>query len=131
MFNRSPTRDFCTYNFLRVYYLWITEENFYILVTYMAHITREDVLKLAQLSKLELSEEQIERFTKDIGAIVEYVEHLQSADVDGLEPTDQVTRLVNAWREDEEIDYQAKPKDLLKNAPAIENNQVRVKRVIE
>lgn len=97
----------------------------------MAHITREDVLKLAQLSKLELSEEQIERFTKDMAAIVEYVEQLQSVDVSGLDPTDQVTGLVNAWREDKEIDYQAKPKDLLSNAPEVEENQIKVKRVIE
>lgn len=97
----------------------------------MAHITREDVLKLARLSKLELTDDQVERFTHDIAEIVEYVEQLKDADVSGLEPTDQVTGLVNSWRDDKTIDYQAKPADLLKNAPATKDNQIQVKRVIE
>lgn len=97
----------------------------------MAKITRDDILKLAQLSKLKLTDEQVEHFTHDIAEIVEYVEQLQKVDVSGLEPTDQVTGLVNAWREDKEIDYEASPDELLKNAPAIEDHQIKVKRVIE
>lgn len=97
----------------------------------MAKITREDVLKLARLSKLELSEEQISRFTIELGEIVTYVEQLQAVDTSGLEPTDQVTGLVNVMREDEALNYQASPEDLLKLAPQTENHQIKVKRVIQ
>lgn len=97
----------------------------------MAHISRDDVLKLAQLSKLELTDEQLDRFTKELQEIVEYVEQLQSVDVSGLEPTDQVTGLVNVMREDEPVDYQASPDELLKRAPDSSKHQVKVKRVIE
>lgn len=96
----------------------------------MAHITREDVLKLARLSKLELTEDQVKRFTHDIAEIVEYVEQLDKIDVSGLDPTDQVTGLTNSWREDEIKKYQASPEDLLKNAPATEKHQIKVKRVL-
>jgi aspartyl/glutamyl-tRNA(Asn/Gln) amidotransferase C subunit len=58
------------------------------------------------------------------------VEKLNEVDVDGLEPTYQVTGLTNVTRPDEIKDYQAKPEDLLKNAPAVANNQFKVKRVL-
>lgn len=97
----------------------------------MAKITRDDVLKLAQLSKLDLTDEQLERFTRELQEIVEYVEQLRSVDVSDLEPTDQVTGLVNVMREDEPLDYQASPDELLKQAPDSSNHQIKVKRVIE
>lgn len=96
----------------------------------MAKITRDDVLKLAQLSKLSLSEEQLERFTRELDEIVNYVEQLQAVDVSGLEPTDQVTGLTNVMREDEIREYKASPDDLLKNVPEVKDDQIKVKRVI-
>lgn len=97
----------------------------------MAKITRDDVLKLAQLSKLELTSEQLDRYTQELGEIVNYVEQLKAVDTTGLEPTDQVTGLTNVMREDEPIDYQASPDDLLKRAPKNEKHQIKVKRVID
>jgi aspartyl-tRNA(Asn)/glutamyl-tRNA(Gln) amidotransferase subunit C len=111
--------------------LYINALNLLQLERFMAHITREDVLKLARLSKLDLTDEQVERFTHDIAEIVEYVEQLQGVDVSGLEATDQVTGLVNSWREDKPVKYQASPSDLLKNAPELQDKQIKVKRVIE
>lgn len=95
----------------------------------MADLTREDILKLARLSKLELTEEQIAQYQTEIQAIVEYVEHLQAADVDGLEPTNQVSGRVNATRKDEVREF-ATPADLLKNLPDQEDGQIKVKRMI-
>jgi len=97
----------------------------------MSKITRDDVLKLARLSHISLSDEQVEKFTAELGEIMEYVEQLQAVDVSGLEPTDQVTGLTNVMRDDEVEKYQATPDELLKNAPAVSNHQIKVKRVIE
>ena len=55
---------------------------------------------------------------------------LDKVDTKGLELTYQVTGLKNVMRRDEVKDYQAKPKELLKNAPAIEKDQFKVKRVL-
>ena len=91
---------------------------------------REDVLKLASLSKIKLTDEEVDKFVVELDAIVKYVEQIDSVDVSGLSPTDQVTGLANVTRSDEIIDYEASPKELLKNAPATEKNQLRVKRIL-
>ena len=97
----------------------------------MAKLTRDDILKLAKLSRLQLSEDEIKQFTEEIGSILHYVEQLQSVDLSGYEPTSQVTGLVNVMRHDEVKDYGPSPADLLKNAPATEKGLIKVKRVIE
>lgn len=93
-------------------------------------LSRDDVLKLARLAKLELSDEEVELFAAEISSILGYVEQLQGVDVKGLEPTFQVTGLKNVTRKDEVKNYGANPKELLKNVPAVENGQIKVKRVI-
>lgn len=96
----------------------------------MAKITREDVLKLARLSKIKLRDDEIDKFADELGAIVEYVEQIDSVDAKDLPPTDQVTGLKNVMRSDEVVDYGISSKELLKNAPAVEENQLRVKRIL-
>jgi aspartyl-tRNA(Asn)/glutamyl-tRNA(Gln) amidotransferase subunit C len=58
------------------------------------------------------------------------VEQLQNVDVSKLEPTAQVTGLVNVTRPDEEKDYGTTPAELLKNAPATESGHIKVKRML-
>lgn len=96
----------------------------------MTKLTRNDVLKLAQLARLQLTEDEVEEFTSEFSDILAYVEQLQSVDTDGLEPTNQVSGNVNVMREDEEIDYGYAPKDLLKNVPEVENDHIKVKRMV-
>lgn len=96
----------------------------------MSKLSREDVLKLAKLARLELSEEEIAEFEGELSAILGYVEQLQNVDVAGLDPTNQVTGLTNVMREDETKDYGYKPKDLLKNVPHLEGDLIKVKRMI-
>ena len=96
----------------------------------MSKLSREDILKLASLSKLELTDEQVEKFRTEIAEIVDYVEQLGSADVSGLEPTNQVTGLKNVTRPDEIMRYVSK-NELLKNLPDREGDLIKVKRVIE
>lgn len=96
----------------------------------MAKLTREDVLKLAELSRLELTDEEIEKFSGEISKILEYVEQLQKVDVSGLEPTTQVAGLTDVMRPDEVDSYGYEPKDLLKNVPEVEDGQIKVRRVL-
>ena len=96
----------------------------------MADLTREDVLKLARLARLTITDEEVETFRAQLSEILHYVEQLQNADVEGLEPTSQVTGLKNVMREDEVIDYGVTPDDLLALAPATKDRQVKVKRMI-
>lgn len=96
----------------------------------MAKLSPEDVLKLARLARLQLSEEEIESFRDEISAILAYVEQLQQVNLDGVEPTSQVTGLTNVTRDDSEVAYGSTPEELLKNAPATENGLIKVKRML-
>jgi aspartyl-tRNA(Asn)/glutamyl-tRNA(Gln) amidotransferase subunit C len=96
----------------------------------MAKLTREDVLKLAKLARLNLTDEEIEEFSAELPAILDYVELLQKVDVSGLKPTNQVSGLSNVMRDDVVKDYGYKPAELLKNVPSVKDNQLKVKRMI-
>lgn len=96
----------------------------------MANLTREDVLKLARLARISVSEEEVDKFVDEFNEILKYVEQLQSVDVSGLEPTSQVTGLTNVMRQDEVKDYGYNPLDLLKNVPHTKDGLIKVKRMI-
>lgn len=96
----------------------------------MADLTRDDILKLARLARLDLTDEEITSYTTELSSILRYVEQLQQVDVHGLEPTHQVTGLTNVMRPDEITDYGYQPSELLKNVPAVEAEHIKVKRMI-
>lgn len=97
----------------------------------MAQLTRDDVLKLARLARLRLTDEEVAGFQDEIAAILGYVEQLQKVDLDDLPATYQVTGLANVMRPDEVADYGAAKKELLKNAPAVENDHFKVRRMLD
>lgn len=96
----------------------------------MADLTKDDVLKLARLAKLELTDDELNHFTKELAEILGYVQQLQDVDVKGIDPTSQVTGLTNVMRDDEIKDYGISQADLLKNVPAKQDNLIKVKRVL-
>jgi aspartyl-tRNA(Asn)/glutamyl-tRNA(Gln) amidotransferase subunit C len=95
----------------------------------MAKLSKEDVLKLARLARLHLTDDEVVQFQEEISAILGYVEQLQSVKVDGIEPTYQVTGLNNVMRPDEERLYAAK-EELLKNVPAKKGDYIKVRRML-
>lgn len=101
-----------------------------ILGNYMSKLSKQDILKLAQLSRLHLTDAEIEQFAEEISVILHYTEQLQKADLKGVEPTYQVTGLQDVTRPDELIDYGTSQADLLKNAPATEKGHFKVKRML-
>lgn len=96
-------------------------------------LSRDDILKLAKLGRLKLSEEEVLQYQKELSAILDYVEQLDAAEVGGLKPTYQVTGLTseneNATRKDE-LTEQIKQSELFKNVPAMEDDHIKVKRMI-
>ncbi len=96
----------------------------------MSTFSDEDIIKLAKLSRLQLTKEEVAKYKKELSSIVAYVQRLQDVDITGLEPSSQVTGLTNVVRADEEIDYTVTPEELLKNAPKVEDHQFKVKRMV-
>jgi aspartyl-tRNA(Asn)/glutamyl-tRNA(Gln) amidotransferase subunit C len=64
-------------------------------------ISREDVLHVARLARLELSDAEVERFREQLSAILEAVSKVQELDLEGIPPTSHPLDVVNVWRADE------------------------------
>ena len=93
-------------------------------------ITRENVLHLAELSNISLSEDQIEPLMKDLDNIVGYISQLDELDTEGVEPTYQCFDMQNVWREDVIEDFEANREDLLGLTVESEDNQIKVPKVL-
>jgi aspartyl-tRNA(Asn)/glutamyl-tRNA(Gln) amidotransferase subunit C len=88
-------------------------------------ITREQVLHVAELARLALTEEEVERFTEQLGAILEAVGKVAELELADVAPTSHPLELVNVWRDDE-----PRPslpvEEALVNAPEREEQAFRV-----
>lgn len=67
----------------------------------MAKLTRDDVLHVSKLAKLNLSEEEIKKYLKQLSKIVDYIGQLEEVNTSDVEPTSQTTGLTNVYRTDE------------------------------
>jgi aspartyl-tRNA(Asn)/glutamyl-tRNA(Gln) amidotransferase subunit C len=88
-------------------------------------ISREQVLHVAELARLALTDAEVERLGEQLNAILEAVSKVSELDLSGVEPTSHPLDLVNAWREDEprpSLSLEA----ALANAPAEEDGHFRV-----
>ncbi len=96
----------------------------------MTRISPDDVQHLAQLSNLQLSNDESVSLRGDLEAIIGYIEQLGELDTSGVEPTYQVTGLENVWRDDVVDNYGVNRETLLALAPAVEQNSIKVPKVL-
>jgi len=88
-----------------------------------------DVRYVAQLARLELSDEEIARFQPQLEAIIEHVETLTQLDVEGIEPTAHAAPVFDRMRDDTpgvSLPIEA----VMQNAPDSSQNQIRVPKVV-
>ena len=64
-------------------------------------IDREQVLHVARLARLRLSDDEIERMTGELSSILDHIEKISELDLDDVEPTSHVVALENVLRADE------------------------------
>ena len=79
-------------------------------------ITREDVLHVARLARLEIPEAEVEQVREELGAILEAVGKVAELDLSDVDPTSHPLAVVNVWGEDEPRPSLS-PEDALANAP--------------
>ncbi len=92
-------------------------------------LTREDVLKIATLSKLEFSESEIEKFRVDLNKIFDYMEELNGVDTSDVVPLFNVLDLKDKLRKDDIKNAEIK-KEILKNAPNSDEEFIIVPKVV-
>jgi aspartyl-tRNA(Asn)/glutamyl-tRNA(Gln) amidotransferase subunit C len=94
------------------------------------HLTTDEVRHVAELAKLRLKEEEIQQFTRQLSAILDYAEILQQVDTSHVPPTPYVLPLANVMAEDmprPSLSNEA----ALANAPDAANGFFRVAAVFE
>ena len=94
-------------------------------MTEPTRITRDEVVHVAQLARLSLSESEIDEFTGQLGDILEHAADIEALDVGDIEPTSHPLPMVNVLRPDvvrPSLDREL----LLSQAPAAEDDQFRV-----
>ncbi|CDX14727.1 Glutamyl-tRNA(Gln) amidotransferase subunit C [Mesorhizobium plurifarium] len=90
----------------------------------------QTVKRVARLARIAVSEEDAERMTGELNAILGFVEQLNEVDVSGVEPMTSVTPMEMKKRQDVVTDGD-KPADIVANAPATEENFFLVPKVVE
>ncbi len=93
-------------------------------------IGRKEVEYVARLARLALNEEETERFSHQLSAILEHMDRLNELDTEGVEPTSHVITLTNVFREDV-VREGPWGQIRLSGAPEEESGHYRVPKVIE
>lgn len=94
------------------------------------HLSKEDVLKIAKLARLRLTDAEAEKFARQMSDIVGFAEQLNELDLAGVEETNQVTGLTNRTRADEVKPFPVMAELIATSRQPIADGQPRVPKSI-
>ncbi len=94
-------------------------------------LTREQVLHIARLARVGLSERDVEHFSGQLSQILDYFERLRQVDTEGVPPTAHTLPLHNVMREDDRPQPPLEKESVLANAPVREGEHFRVRVILE
>ncbi len=95
-------------------------------------LTREEILKLAKLANLTLTEDEIIMCKTQLAEIIGYVDKLNSVNTDDIKPVEQLTELKNVTRDDEPSNTQSLSQDqAVKNAKTKKSGYIRVEAIFD
>ncbi len=91
-----------------------------------------NVRYVAELARLQLTEEEIEKYQSQLGQILDHMEKLQEVDVSGIQATAHANPVYDVMREDAvEPDRRLSQEEALSNAPQRSHDQFRVTKIVE
>lgn len=96
----------------------------------MSRLSISDIQNIAELARIGLKPEEQSKMVLELNSIIEFVDTISKTNTKGVEPTSQITGLVDVWREDEIRVCPLSRDELLKNAPMLEKGYIKVKRVM-
>ncbi|MCB1003807.1 MAG: Asp-tRNA(Asn)/Glu-tRNA(Gln) amidotransferase subunit GatC [Acidimicrobiales bacterium] len=88
-------------------------------------ISRDDVARVAQLARLTLTDDELDRFTGQLGAVLDHARDIEALDIDDVPPTAHPYPLVNVLRADE-VGATLDRDEVLAQAPSAEDGRFRV-----
>lgn len=94
-------------------------------------LTPEQVKKIAKLGRLHLTDAEVEKYSKQLSAILDFANQLNEVKTDGVEPIAQVTGLTNVTFEDELGSCNLQEKLLGQAAMPVAGNMIKVKKVLD
>lgn len=97
----------------------------------MAKLTKADVVHVAKLAKLDLTEAEIEKFLPQLSSVVEHVSELGKVDTEGVEPTSQTTGLENVFRGDDIKQSSINVDAAMSGTDNVYNNYFKVPAILE
>ena len=80
-------------------------------------LSADEVRHIAKLARLNLEDQEVEKFARELSSILDYIDQLQEVDTKNVVPSAQVTGLSNSFREDEIQEKDASPEELLETSP--------------
>ena len=92
-------------------------------------ISKDEVKHIAALARVGLSENEIQKFSKDLSSILDWISELEAVDVSGVEPTAHITGLINRKREDKAREFE-NTQGIIKLFPEEKNGYNKVKCVL-
>ena len=95
-------------------------------------ISKKQVEHMAKLARIELTDQEKEKFTKELSSILDYVKQMNKVDTKNIEPIKQITESENVVRNDESRikNHELKNK-LLKQAPKRKQDYFKVPKILE
>ncbi len=97
-----------------------------------AELTKKDILHIAKLANLTVSDEEVEKYMNQLSETIKYVENLDELDTANVEPTSHSTNVTNVYFEDGTANTrQFSQKEAVKYGKNIKKGQFVVKRIME
>ncbi|MBI2426602.1 MAG: Asp-tRNA(Asn)/Glu-tRNA(Gln) amidotransferase subunit GatC [Candidatus Kerfeldbacteria bacterium] len=92
-------------------------------------LSKEQVQHIARLARIQLTEKEVEKYSKELSAVLDYIDQLNTVDTNGVSVTRQATGLTNITRRDEVAASDLRD-ELLKAAPSSDGETVNVKAIL-
>jgi len=96
----------------------------------LAKVTKADVLRVADVARLNLSDDEAEMYSTQLSAILSFTEKINEINTDDVKPTTNGNELTNVLRDDVAVEWPHR-EAVLENAPEHEDNQFKVPTIIE
>lgn len=92
-------------------------------------ISKDEVAHVARLARLSLTDDELDRFTGQLGAVLEHARDVESLDTAGVPPTAHPLPIRNVFRDDD-LEPALDREEVLSQAPAVEDHKFRVPRIL-